>query len=45
VHCWKTMTAPYSDKMLPAVKLSALLDMMQLVLAGGERKTTAMVWK
>ena len=45
VHCWKTMTAPYSDKMLPAVKLGALLDMMQLVLAGGERKTTAMVWK
>jgi hypothetical protein len=30
---------------LPADKLGALLDIMALVLAGGERKSTAMVWE
>ncbi len=46
IHCWKCMTVAYADRSLPAEKLAALLEALQLVLAGGgERVESAVVWQ
>lgn len=45
IYCWDSLSQSFSERRLPADKLTYLFEIMQLVLTGGDRVETAVVWK
>ncbi len=45
INCWEISTANFSERKLPWDKLEYALDLFRQVLAGDEKRETAVVWK
>jgi hypothetical protein len=45
IHCWDSVTASFTDRRLPADKLTYLFEILQLVLSGSDKMATAVVWQ
>ena len=45
IHCWDSVSTGFTDRRMPADKLTYLFEILQLVLAGTEKAGTSMVWQ
>jgi hypothetical protein len=45
IHCWDAFTATFSDRRLPADKLTQLLEMLPHILSRSDQTTSAVVWQ
>jgi hypothetical protein len=45
IHCWESVSSGFTDRRMPADKLTYLFEILQLVLTSSDKAATAMVWQ